>query len=43
MITLGIDAHKRTHTVIAVDDVGHQLNTKTTTTTTNTNHLNIIQ
>ena len=33
MITLGIDAHKRTHTVVAVDEVGRQLATRSTTTT----------
>ena len=32
MITLGIDAHKRTHTVVAVDEVGRQLATRSTTT-----------
>ena len=25
MMTLGIDAHKRTHTVVAVDELGRQL------------------
>ena len=25
MVTLGIDAHKRTHTVVAVDEPGRQL------------------
>lgn len=39
MITLGIDAHKRTHTVVAVDEVGRQLGTKTTTATTSADHL----
>ena len=43
MITLGIDAHKRTHTVVAVDDVGRQLGTKTTTATTSEDHLDIIR
>ena len=43
MITLGIDAHKRTHTVVAVDDVGCQLGTKTTTATTSDDHLEIIR
>src|SRR3954468_12685778 len=33
MVTFGIDAHKRTHTVVAVDDVGRQLATKTTAST----------
>jgi len=25
MVVLGIDAHKRTHTVVAVDEVGRRL------------------
>jgi transposase len=25
MVVLGIDAHKRTHTVVAVDEAGRQL------------------
>jgi hypothetical protein len=33
MTTLGIDAHKRSHTVVALDDVGRQLATRSTTTT----------
>ena len=43
MITLGIDAHKRTHTVVAVDEVGRQLGTKTTVATTSEDHLEIIR
>ena len=43
MITLGIDAHKRTHTVVAVDDVGRQLGSKTTNATTSEDHLEIIR
>lgn len=38
-MTLGIDAHKRTHTVVAIDDVGRQLGVKTTTGTTSDDHL----
>lgn len=34
MVVLGIDAHKRSHTVVAVDEHGRQLNTKTLGTTT---------
>jgi transposase len=34
MVTFGIDAHKRTHTVVAVDVVGRQLATRTVATTT---------
>jgi transposase len=43
MITLGIDAHKRTHTVVAVDELGRQLATKTTTTTTTADHLDLLR
>lgn len=43
MITLGIDAHKRTHTVVAVDDVGRQLGTKTTTSATSEEHLALVR
>ena len=34
MVIFGIDAHKRTHTVVAVDDAGRQLGTRTLATTT---------
>jgi transposase len=43
MITLGIDAHKRTHTVVAVDEVGRQLGTKTTAATTSEDHLGMLR
>lgn len=43
MITLGIDAHKRTHTVVAVDELGRQLAAKTTTTTTTADHLELLR
>ena len=43
MITLGIDAHKRSHTVVAVDDLGRQLGTKTTQATTTKEHLAIVR
>jgi transposase len=43
MVTLGIDAHKRTHTVVAVDDAGRQLGTKTTTATTSEDHLEMLR
>ncbi len=43
MITLGIDAHKRTHTVVAVDELGRQLATKTTTATTTADHLELLR
>jgi transposase len=43
MITLGIDAHKRTHTVVAVDELGRQLATKTTTMTAAADHLGLLR
>lgn len=43
MVTLGIDAHKRTHTVVAVDDVGRQLGCTTTAGTTTDDHLGLLR
>ena len=43
MVTLGIDAHKRTHTVVAVDQGGRQLGTKTVTSTTTDDHLELVR
>jgi len=43
MVTLGIDAHKRTHTVVAVDELGRQLGQKTTTATTTADHLGLVR
>ena len=43
MVVLGIDAHKRTHTVVAVDEVGRQLGHKTTTATTTESHLELVR
>jgi transposase len=43
MITLGIDAHKRSHTVVAVDALGRQLGAKTTSATTTKDHLAIVR
>src|SRR6266508_6535977 len=34
MVILGIDAHKRTHTVVAIDEAGRQLGVNSTDTTT---------
>jgi transposase len=42
MITLGIDAHKRTHTVVAVDDLGRELGQRATTATTSEAHLSLL-
>jgi transposase len=43
MVTLGIDAHKRTHTVVAIDEVGRQLGAKTTRSTTTEAHLDLVR
>ena len=43
MTTLGIDAHKRSHTVVAVDELGRQLGTKTTRATTSKDHLALLR
>ena len=42
-MTLGIDAHKRTHTVVAVDEAGRQLGTKTVSSTTTDDHLELVR
>ena len=36
MVVLGIDAHKRTHTVVAVDEHGRQFGRRTFGTTSTT-------
>jgi transposase len=41
MVTIGIDAHKRSHTVVAVDEQGRQL-AQTTTGTTSDDHLQLL-
>jgi transposase len=41
MVTLGVDAHKRTHTVVAVDAQGRQLARKTISATTK-DHLELL-
>jgi transposase len=43
MVILGIDAHKRTHTVVAVDEAGRQLGSKTTVATTTEAHLDMMR
>lgn len=43
MVILGIDAHKRTHTVVAIDEGGRQLGTKTTRATTTEAHLELLR
>jgi transposase len=42
MVTLGIDAHKRTHTVVAVDEAGRELGQRTTTATTTADDLDLV-
>lgn len=41
MVTLGIDAHKRTHTIVAIDDRGRQLASRTIGTNTK-DHLGLV-
>jgi transposase len=41
MVTIGIDAHKRSHTVIAVDEQGRQLAARTVGTTS-ADHLELV-
>jgi transposase len=43
MVILGIDAHKRTHTVVAVDERGRELGSKTTRATTTADHLELLR
>ncbi|MEI2764911.1 MAG: IS110 family transposase [Dermatophilaceae bacterium] len=40
---LGIDAQKRTHTVVVVDGLGRRLGAKTTTATTSADHLELLR
>jgi len=42
MVVLGIDAHKRTHTVVAVDEVGRQLGVRVTQATSTAAHLELV-
>ena len=43
MLVLGIDAHKRTHTVVAIDSTGRKLGEKITTATTTADHLDLLR
>jgi transposase len=43
MVVLGIDAHKRTHTVVAVDAAGRQLAIRVTKTTSTAAHLDLVR
>jgi hypothetical protein len=42
MMIIGIDAHKRTHTAVTVDEMGRQGDTKTVGTTTQ-DHLRLLK
>jgi transposase len=42
-VMLGIDAHKRTHTVVAVDEMGRWVGTRTTLATTTEAHLELVR
>jgi transposase len=41
MVTIGIDAHKRSHTVVAIDEQGRQLEARTVGTTS-ADHLELV-
>jgi transposase len=43
MVVLGIDAHKRTHTVVAVDEAGRQLGMRVTKSTSTAAHLDLVR
>lgn len=43
MVICGIDAHKRTHTVVVIDERGHKVGEKTTTMTTSDDHLDLVR
>jgi transposase len=42
-VVVGIDAHKRTHTAVAVDEAGRKLGEKTTTSTTTEANLELLR
>jgi transposase len=43
MVVLGIDAHKRTHTVVVVDEAGRQLGVRVTQATSTAAHLGLVR
>jgi transposase len=43
MVVLGIDAHKRSHTVVAVDEAGRQLGVRVTMATSTAAHLDLVR
>jgi transposase len=42
-VIVGIDAHKRTHTVVAIDESGRKVGERTTTATTTEAHLELVR
>lgn len=42
MLVFGIDAHKRTHTVVVVDDHGRQIGQRQTSATTTSEHVGLV-
>jgi transposase len=43
MVILGIDAHKRIHTVVVIDERGREIGSKTTNATTTATHLELLR
>ena len=43
MVIVGIDAHKRTHTAVAIDEAGRKLGEKTTGMTTTEANLELVR
>ena len=43
MVVVGIDAHERTHTVVAVDETGRQLGVRVTQSTSTAAHLDLVR
>lgn len=43
MVIVGIDAHKRTHTAVAIDQAGRKLGEKTTLATTTEANLELVR
>lgn len=43
MVIVGIDAHKRTHTAVVIDEGGRRLGSRTTAATTSADHLELLR
>jgi len=43
MVIVGIDAHKRTHTAVVIDEAGRKLGDKTTQATTTEANLDLVR